>query len=392
MHPLENIRVADFTTMINGPYATMMLSDMGADVIKIEPPYGDTWRGVGGGFMCCNRGKRAISIDLKKPEGKSIAYDIIKTADMVVENARWGVWHKLGLDYESVLKIKPDLIYLSILGHGSKGPYSRLPGFDPVLQARSGQMVGQGGIGKPPVYHTIALNDQAAPMLGAYGAVLALLSKIRKGKTQHIETSLTHAAIALQAGEFLDYEKIDRKLPGDTGLLGLNATQHHYQTSDDRWIFIFCVYEDHWQNLMKSLGLEKMLTDPRFDNTTIRRENDEALAKILAEEFAKQSSEKWIDLLRQHDVPVALGQGADDVLQDPHCEQTGIYDDREDPAFGMARLVGVGPKFSDIKGVIRRPAPLLGEHTEEVLKELGYSEDKISVLKTDKIIFMGEGG
>ena len=387
MHPLENIRVADFTTMINGPYATMMLSDMGADVIKIEPPYGDSWRAVGGGFLGCNRGKRAVSIDLKKPEGKNIAYDIVKSADMVVENARWGVWHKLGLDYESVLKIKPDLIYLSILGHGSSGPYSRLPGFDPVLQARSGQMVGQGGIGKPPVYHVIALNDQAAPMIGAYGAVLALLSKIRKGKTQRIETSLTHAAIALQAGEFLDYEGIDRELPGDTGLLGLSAVKRHYRTKDDRWIFILCNGEDHWQRLIRTIGLEKLSTDPRFGTADGRKLNDADLVDLLADLFLTQAAGHWIELLRQKDIPVALGQCADEVLKDPHCEKTGIFDDRVDPIFGMARLVGVGPKFSDIKGIIRRPAPMLGEHTLEVLKDMGYSEDKIAALKADKIIY-----
>ena len=390
MHPLEHIRVADFTTMINGPYATMMLSDMGADVIKIEPPYGDSWRGVGGGFLACNRGKRAVSIDLKKPEGRDVVYDIIKSADMVVENARWGVWQKLGLDYESVLKIKPDLIYLSILGHGSAGPFSKLPGYDPVLQTRSGQMVGQGGIGKPPVYHIIAINDQAAPMIGAYGAVLALLSKIRKGKSQRIETSLTHAAIALQAGEFLDYEGIDRKLPGDTGLLGLSAVKRHYQTKDGRWIFIFCNSEDHWQSLLKATGLENLSNDERFKNAGVREKNDHDLVDLLAEVFITQSADHWIDLLNQEKVPVALGQSADEVLKDPHCEETDIFDDQMDPTFGMVRLVGVGPKFSDIKGIIRRPAPLLGEHTEEVLKKLGYGEEKIAALKSEKIIFTHE--
>ena len=288
MHPLENIRVADFTTMINGPYATMMLSDMGADVIKIEPPYGDSWRGVGGGFLSCNRGKRAVSVDLKKPDGKKIAHDIIQSADMVVENARWGVWHKLGLDYESVIKVKPDLIYLSILGHGSTGPYSRLPGFDPVLQTRSGQMVGQGGMGKPPVYHTIALNDQAAPMLGAYGAVLALLSKIRNGRGQHIESSLTNASIALQAGEFMDYDGLHRTYPGNTALLGLNAIKRHYLTDDGKWIFIFCADEKHWQRLIKAVGLENLLTDPRFLNEKNRMENDDDLVELLAKVFSKK--------------------------------------------------------------------------------------------------------
>ena len=152
MHPLKDIKVADFTTMLNGPYTTMLLSDMGAEVIKIEPPDGDSWRFVGGGFIACNRGKRGICLDLKKDEAREIVYKIIRQSDIMVENARWGVWQKLGLDYESVVKVKPDIIYVSVLGHGSSGPLSEMPGYDPLLQSRSGQSVGQGGLGEPPVF------------------------------------------------------------------------------------------------------------------------------------------------------------------------------------------------------------------------------------------------
>jgi crotonobetainyl-CoA:carnitine CoA-transferase CaiB-like acyl-CoA transferase len=387
MQPLENIRIADFTTMINGPYAAMMLSDMGADVIKIEPLFGDSWRAVGGGFLSCNRGKRSVAVDLKKPEGKAVAGDIVQTADMVIENARWGVWHKLGLDYESVQKLKPDLIYISILGHGSKEPYANRPGFDPVLQARSGQMACQGGKGKPPVYHLIALNDQAAPMLGAYGAVLALLSRIRKGKSQRVETSLTHASIALQAADFIDYEGYERKYPGDERLLGLSAVFRHYQTAEGRWIFICCTGENHWRGLLKALGLENLSTDPRFSNAHARTENDHELADILEKAIGAGTTGQWIAALQEHHVPAAPGQSADEVLTDPHCEENRLFDDREDPIFGQARLVGVGPRFSDITGIIKRPAPMLGEHTVEVLRELKYGEDKIEALKRENIIF-----
>jgi crotonobetainyl-CoA:carnitine CoA-transferase CaiB-like acyl-CoA transferase len=387
MLPLENIRVADFTTMINGPYAAMMLSDMGADVIKIEPLFGDSWRAVGGGFLSCNRGKRSVAVDLKKPEGKIIARDIVKTSDIVIENARWGVWHKLDLDYESVKKLKPDLIYVSILGHGSKGPYANWPGFDPVLQARSGQMAGQGGMGKPPVYHLIALNDQAAPMLGAYGAVLALLSRVRKAKGQRVETSLTHAAIALQAADFIDHEGYERHYPGDEALPGINAVARHYRTLEERWLFIFCTNENHWLGLLKTLDLEKLATDPRFSTLEARLQNDEELAGILEEAFTAKTSGDWIEALQQNHVPAAPGQCVDEVLQDPHCQANSLFDDRKDPIFGQARLVGVGPRFSDIQGIIRRPAPMLGEHTLEVLRELGYREDKIKAMKRQNIIF-----
>jgi crotonobetainyl-CoA:carnitine CoA-transferase CaiB-like acyl-CoA transferase len=390
MHPLDNIRVTDFTTMINGPFASMMLSDMGADVIKVEPPYGDSWRAVGGGFLCCNRGKRAIALDLKKNEARQIIYDLIAVSDMVVENARWGVWHKLGLDYESVKKLKPGLIYLSILGHGETGPYSRSPGFDPVLQARSGQMVGQGGIGKPPVYHRIALNDQAGPMLGAFGAMLALLSRIRKGKGQHVTTSLTNASVALQAGEFIDYPGLKRDTPGDVDLRGLNALCRHYMGKDGRWFFVLCIDEVHWQSLIRAMGLTSIAGDMRFGTQEQRAQNDPALVEILQEAFKGKTAVEWTDALQGEGIPAALAQNAEEVLCDAHCRENDIFDERQDPIFGAARLFGIGTKLSETPGIIRRPAPLLGQHTTEVLRELGYSREKIEALKAAKVIYTAE--
>ena len=387
MHPLDGIKITDITTMINGPYTTMLLSDMGADVIKIEPPDGDPWRGVGGGFLGCNRGKRAITVDLKKQEARDIVYKLIAQSDLFVENARWGVWHKLGLDYASLIKIKPDIIYLSVLGHGSQGPYSNLPGYDPLLQARSGQMVGQGGIGKPPVFHKIALNDSACPMLGAYGAALGLLVRARTGKGQRVETSLTNASIAMQSADFIDYPGFKRKYQGDTDIKGVSATRRYYQAGDDQWIFVFCPDERHWQSLCKVIELENLLSDPRFESPDNREENDGTLVEILGEVFQTKTSTEWLALLPQADVPTALGQSVEKLLKDRQCQENNIIDEREYSGFGSVRLVGVGPKFSDMSGIIRRPAPLLGEHTEEVLEELGYTGEQIAGFKKSKIAF-----
>ncbi len=392
MYPLEGIKVLDFSTMLNGPYATMLLSDMGADVIKIEPPDGDSWRAVGGGFIACNRGKRAICVDLKKEEAKQIIYSLIEKSDILVENARWGVWHRLGLDYDSVVREKPDLIYVSVLGHGSTGPLSETAGYDPLLQARSGESVTQGGIGKPPVFHAIPLNDLATPMLGAWGAVLALLAKVRTKtrKGQHVESSLTNASIALQSGNFIDYPGIERKYPGDTGIKGLSSTHRLYETKDKRWIFVMCYKPEHWPSLCQVLGQEALLSDPRFENEQNRKKNDESLVEIFTEAFKDKTSEEWVSALSKADVPVALAQSAEEVIKDPHCDANNYFAQIQDPDFGPVRLPGVGPQFSGMSGIIRRAAPKLGHHTEEILKELGYTEEQINTLKDKRIIFQAD--
>lgn len=392
MHPLEGIRVLDFSTMLNGPYATMLLSDMGAEVIKVEAPDGDSWRAVGGGFIACNRGKKAICLDLKKEEAKKIISLLIKKSDILVENARWGVWHRLGLDYDSVVREKPDLIYVSVLGHGSTGPLSETPGYDPLLQSRSGESVSQGGLGKPPVFHAIPLNDLATPMLGAWGAVLALLAKVRtkKGKGQQVESSLTNASIALQSGNFIDYAGIKRKYPGGPGIKGLSSTHRLYETNDKRWIFVMCYKPEHWPSLCRVLGQDTLLSDPRFENEQNREKNDAPLVEIFAETFKTKTSEEWVSALSKADVPAAQAQSAEEVIIDPHCDANNYFAEIQDPEFGPVRLPGVGPQFSGMSGIIRRGTPKLGQNTDEVLKELGYTEEQIKVLKEKRIIFQAD--
>jgi formyl-CoA transferase len=389
MHPLEGLRVVDLTTMINGPVAAMLLSDMGAEVIKIEPPDGDPWRPMLGGFLAYNRGKRAIALNMKKEAGKRIALQLIAKADILVENARWGVWHRLGLDYESVAKINPDLVYLTVTGHGTSGPFIQRPGYDPLLQARSGHMVGQGGIDQPPVFHLIALNDVASPMLGAYGVALALLQRLRTGKGQHVIMSLTNASVCLQAMEFLSHPGLKPVNKGGERLIGLNALTRHYQTSDERWLMLYCPKEHHWQGLCRSLG-GNLYSDPRFTTPEKRAENDKALAEYLIKAFSEKPAEYWLAVLSQANVPVSLGLINEELLEDPHCLENGFFEDRDHPLLGRVRHHGITPRFSDMSGIIRRTGPLLGQHTAEVLTELGYNQQEIDRLVEDKVAFLTE--
>jgi formyl-CoA transferase len=390
MVPLEGIRVLDLTTMINGPLAAMLLSDMGAEVIKVEPPDGDPWRVLSGAFLAYNRGKRGVAIDMKKEEGKEIVRKLIARADVLVENARWGVWHRLGLDYDSVAKINPDIIYLTVTGHGISGPLASRPGYDPLLQARSGQMVAQGGKDSPPVFYVVPLNDVASPMIGAFGAALALLARLRTAKGQQVIMSLTNASICLQAMEFMDYPGLEPTSKGGDRLIGLNAVIRHYRTLDGRWLLLYCPQEHHWQSLCRSIDREELLSDPRFASPEKRAENDKILSEILTKILEEKTAEYWLEVLLCADVPVSLALTNEEIMADPHCLENGFFVDGDHPLLGRVRHHNITPRFSDLNGIIRRTSPLLGQHTAEVLTELGYTRKEIDGLVERKVAFLKE--
>lgn len=384
--PLEGLKVLDITTMLNGPYCAMLLSEMGADVTKIEPPDGDPWRVMGGGFVGVNRGKRSISLDMKTDKGRRIAHDLVAQADILIENTRWGVCQRLGMDYETIAKINPEIIYLSILAYGTTGPLRELPGYDPLLQARSGQMVTQGGLGKPPVFHAIPINDMAGPMLGAFGVALALLEKSKGGMGQYVQTSLANAAVAMQAHQFLDYVDVEYKDVGDVDLLGRNATCRLYQTKDDRWIFVLCAGDKHWKDLCPLMDLEAIGADSRFESEQKRNHNKDVLIEILSNRFRQRTAEEWVNVLTPADIPVVPLQIG--IMNDPHSVENNLFDVGQHPEFGPVKQVGLVLGFSGMTGIIRRPSPVFAQHTEEILSELGHSDEAIAVLVEQGVAFL----
>jgi crotonobetainyl-CoA:carnitine CoA-transferase CaiB-like acyl-CoA transferase len=259
-----------------------------------------------------------------------------------------------------------------------------------LLQARSGESIAQGGFGKPPVFHQVAINDMANPMLGAYGAVLAFLVRARTGKGQHVESSLTNASIALQSGDFIDYDGLERRYRGDTGIKGLSATHRYYEAGDKRWVFVLCRQQEHWQNLCRVLGLEELTSDPRFESEEDREKNDEALVEILSNAFQAKSSSEWLEALSKTNVNHALAQSSEEVLKDPHCDANNFFIEMKDPQFGLMRFLDVGPKLSGTPGIVRRPAPMLGHHTEEIMTELGYTQEQIDELITKRIVIQAD--
>jgi crotonobetainyl-CoA:carnitine CoA-transferase CaiB-like acyl-CoA transferase len=385
VYALDGTRVFDLTTMIAGPLCGTLLADMGADVIKLESLDGDPWRMLGGPFLTVNRGKRAIAVDLRQDKGKEIARKLVVTSDIFLENARFGVWHRLGLDYESLREINPRIIYVSVLGHGSTGPYSTRPGYDPLLQARSGQMIGQGGLDQTPVFHKVALNDYGAPMLAAFGAMLALFNRDRTGEGQHVETSLTNSSAALQAHDLIDHQGFERRIRGGSDLKGLSSTYRLYETAEG-WLFVLCRNEEQWHGLCQTLGLESLLSDPRFETPQTRNDSDEVLTDLLSEAFRKKPASEWVTLLEAAGVPCAPQKTINDLVTDPHFLSNELVVDHDHPLFGRVRQAGIGPRLSETPGRIWRTAPLHGQHTDQVLGELGYSTEQIGELRQQRVV------
>jgi crotonobetainyl-CoA:carnitine CoA-transferase CaiB-like acyl-CoA transferase len=255
----------------------------------------------------------------------------------------------------------------------------------------SGQMLGQGGPGQVPIFHKIQLNDEMGPMLGAFGASLALFNRLRTGQGQLVETSLLRSAVTLQSGNFIQYKGMKRKYLGKPDIKGLGALDRLYQGIDGGWLYIYCPKEAHWQTLCRVLGLAALITDPRFATPGARKKHDRELTAILEETFFTTPAPAWALLLAMQGVPAAQGQGIIDLLQnDPHCKATGVYEFQQHPQWGKVQLQGINATFSETPGKVMRPGPMLGEHTTEVLLEIGYTKEQIKDFIDRKLVLQAE--
>jgi formyl-CoA transferase/CoA:oxalate CoA-transferase len=375
--PLHGIRVVDLTSYIAGSYAAMMLADLGADVVKLEALTGDPFRELPG-FFGWNRGKRSLAVDLKAPEGRAIVEGLAARGDVVMENMRPGVADRLGVGWTALSARNPTLIYCSITAFGSTGPYADRPGFDPLLQAMSGAMTIQGLAG-PPQYIRIAITDYYAAALGAQAVLAALFARERTGRGQRVETSLLHAAMALQAGNFVDY-------PGKQHMFRDNPTYRLYRAADGEWFFLACGNQTFWVKLCEALGLDHLAADPRFASWVLRLDNREALLPLLERTFATEPRAHWLRLLAEHDIPAAPVQTLMDFMNDPavrHHDMTRAY---AHPDVGPLRLMGQPLVFSDTAATDPGPPPALGQHTDAVLRELGYEPGAIAALRGRGVI------
>jgi crotonobetainyl-CoA:carnitine CoA-transferase CaiB-like acyl-CoA transferase len=384
--PLDGITVLDLGTIYAGPYGGMLLSDLGAKVIKIEPLDGDPWRGFAFGFLGVNRGKRSLALDLKRSEGREVFYDLVRKADVVTDNFRAGVLKRLAIDYDTLSAINPRIICCSLTPFGTSGPMAGWPGFDPLLQARSGLMRAQGGEGEEPVYYQIAICDFITALMAAYGVIGALRARERTGRGQLVESCLANNAMAAQAGEFIRYQGRPPDPPGGPNLLGLSALYRIYQCSDG-WLFLAVRTADHAAALMQATGGALVPGAHRGVDSLLRAPLQGDVASALEAFFAGQQRQEAVQSLTEKGVPCAPCLRIADLFDDEHLKANDLWWDMEHPINGPVRQTGRIVKWQGHSMRLERPAPVLGQHSRELLLEFGVEPSRVEGLIEKGVVF-----
>jgi crotonobetainyl-CoA:carnitine CoA-transferase CaiB-like acyl-CoA transferase len=391
---LGNIRVLDLSRNLAGPYCTMILGDLGAEIIKIEQPqHGDDtrkwappmWNGESTTFLSANRNKKSLAVDLNIPEGVEIVRDLACRADILVESFRPGSLDKRVLGYEDLKKENEGLIYCSISAYGSTGPLRNEPGYDPILQASTGIMDMTGEPDQPPVRLPIAVNDMGAGMWAAIGVLSALITRQLTGKGCRVETSLFETA-----AWWMNYHVTGYLATGvspvrcGTGTPFI-APYEVYPASDEG--LLVCVGNDNlFQKLTEVLQIPELATDERFETNPMRVRNKVELRKLIIEKFQTRSAAEWEGLLKARSIPCNRIQTVADLVQEEQFHSLGLLAAFPHPLIPGLRLIDLPVSIGGTRTAQHYPPPLLGEHTDEILADLGYSEDDVMSLHERKII------
>ena len=391
--PLDGIRVLDLTNVMAGPYCSMVLGDLGAEVIKLESLDGDSTRNfepkVNAESYCfavLNRNKKSISVDLKSPHGKDIVRRLAARSDIVIENFRPGVVGKLGIDYESLKQVNPGLIYASMSGFGQTGPYGRKGGFDIIAQGMSGIMMMTGHPGGRPAKVGIAMNDIACGVTTLYGILGAFIGKLRHGTGQYLETSLLEAGLAWSIWEFGAYFG-GGELPTATGTRHRRSAPYQAFRSKDGYVTVGASGEKLWRAFVTQVvDQPQWLEDPRFATNPLRVRNVEALQEAIEAVLVKQPTAHWVEKLDAAGVPGGPVYTYDQTLADPQVQHRRMVYDIEHPVIGPMKTLGLPLKSAGELTSIRKPAPLLGQHTREVLGTIGFSQGETDGLLSSGVV------
>ena len=401
--PLDGIRIIDWTIWQQGPVATQMLADLGAEVIKIEErERGDPGRGitaVAGSatvksgrnyyFEANNKHKKSIALNLKQPEAREIVHRLASRSDVFVQNFRKGVAKRLGLGYAELAALNPRIIYASASGYGPEGPDSAEPSFDYLGQARSGIMNAIGSGSTTPTYVYGGIADQMGAIMLAYGVLAALFARERTGIGQEVDASHLGSMMALQGLNVVARTIMGKEFPRNTRANAYNPLWNHYRCADDKWISLAMLQPDrYWKNFCEVVGKPELLEDPRFAEVKTRGKNSAALVAIFDEVFATRPRDEWMRVLKgRGDFIYTIVNSVTDLPDDPQVRANDYVVDYDHPALGNLTLLGMPVKLSATPGEPRGHAPELGEHTELLLTEmLGYSWDDVARLRDANVI------
>lgn len=392
MLPLAGIKVVDLTRILSGPYCTMILADLGAEVIKIESPEGDDTRqwgppfvhGESAYFLSINRNKKSIVLNLKHEKAKEVFFKLVQTADVVVENFRPGTMERLGIGYETLKQHNPRIILASISGFGQTGPYAHKPGYDLLAQGMGGLMSVTGEADRPPVKAGYSLADVGAGMWAAFGIMVALWERESSGEGQWVDASLLDTMISWQtylAGNYF----ATRQNPKPLGGAHPNIVPYQVFKASDGYFILAVGNDSHWNSFVKAMKME-VFEDPRFATNPDRVRNRDVLIPIMEEIFKQKTVKEWIELFEGIKIPCGPVNKFSDILNDPHVLAREMVVKVPHDEWGMLEMLGIPIKLSRTPGKIRSVPPKLGEHTEEVLTNLGYDETEIEALEVSGAI------
>lgn len=396
--PLEGVRVLDLTNVMAGPYCTMVLGDLGAEVIKLESLEGDSTRNFEPKvndesycFAVLNRNKKSIAVDLKAPEGRDIVLKLAARSEIVIENFRPGVVKKLGIAYDDLKQVNPALIYASMSGFGQTGPYGRKGGFDIIAQGMSGIMMMTGHPGGRPAKVGIAMNDIACGVTTLYGILGAYIAKLRHGTGQYLETSLLEAGLAWSIWEFGAFFG-GGELPTATGTRHRRSAPYQAYRSQDGYVTVGASGDKLWRAFVTQVVEQpQWLEDPRFERNPLRVKNADALQELIEAIFITRTTAHWVEKLDAAGVPGGPVYTYDQTLSDPQVQHRRMVHDIEHPKIGPMKTLGLPIKSNGELTQIRQAAPLHGQHTEEVLRDAGFGADQVRALLAGGVVRSSAG-
>ena len=383
--PLQGVKVLDLTTVVMGPFATQILAELGADVIKIEPHDGDNMRhpgpmknpGMGYMFLGLNRGKRGIVLDLKKPEGRAALLRLVADADVLIYNVRPQAMARLGLSYEEVSRTNPRILYVGAYGYSQNGPYAAKAAYDDLIQGVSGMPWLVSQTGAKPNYAPVNLADRLTGLHAVYTVTAALFERSRTGRGQSIEVPMFESVTHFVLGDHIAGFTWDPP-EGGGGYQRLLARKP-YPTRDG-YLCVLVYNDKQWKSFLGAIGRQELMSDARYATQASRAANIHNIYAFLTELFTTRTTAEWITLLESVDIPVARMNSVEDVVSDPHLLQSGFFVTEDHPSEGSLRAMRTPTNWSESQPGTPRPAPRLGEHSAEVLKEIGYSDAEITLL------------